>query len=171
MITDLLAVTRVRLGGGIPIEPKPTDLRSVVQQAIDELEIAHPGRTIHLDVVGDAHGVWDPGRIGQVISNLVSNAIDYSPSDSKVVVLLHGEETCVDLVVNNLGPTIAPATMERLFDPFVQGSQGGRVAQGQGLGLGLFIARQIAEAHGGSIAVKSTPEEGTTFTVRLPRST
>jgi signal transduction histidine kinase len=72
-------------------------------------------------------------------------------------------------VVNNRGPTIAPEVMAQIFEPFVQGSQGGRVAHGQGLGLGLFIAQQIVAAHSGSIDVASTTEEGTTFTVRMPR--
>jgi signal transduction histidine kinase len=72
-------------------------------------------------------------------------------------------------IVNNRGPTIAPEAMARIFEPFAQGSQGGRVAEGQGLGLGLFITKQIVTAHGGSIDVMSTAEEGTTFTVRVPR--
>jgi signal transduction histidine kinase len=170
MIADLLEVTRARLGGGIPIEPKVADLRAISQQAIDELEIAHPDRTIRLDVLGDVRGVWDPDRMAQVVSNLVSNALDYSPPDTSVRVLLRGEGVRVLLEVNNQGPTIAPGRMDHLFEPFVQGSQGERVAEGQGLGLGLFIAEQIVEEHGGSLAVASTPEEGTTFTVRLPRS-
>jgi signal transduction histidine kinase len=169
MIAGLLDVTRARLGGGIPIEPKLADLRVISRQSIDELEIAHPFRTIQLDVQGDVRGVWDPDRIAQVVSNLVGNAIDYSPVDTPVRVDLRVEGTDVLLVVNNRGPTIAPEMMAQLFDPFRRGSQGGAV--GQGLGLGLFIAQKIVEAHGGAIAVASTPEEGTTFTVRLPHST
>jgi signal transduction histidine kinase len=169
MITDLLDVTRARFGGGIPIEPKRADLCAVARQVIDELEITHPNRTVLLDAQGDVCGVWDPDRMAQVMSNLTSNALDYSPSGTPVRVILRGEVAHVLAVVNNRGPTIAPEAMGQLFEPFAQGSQCGRVAQGQGLGLGLFITQQIVHAHGGSIDVASTADEGTTFTVRVPR--
>jgi signal transduction histidine kinase len=168
MIADLLDLTRARQGGGIPIELKQADLGAIVQQAIDEVAVAHPDRTIDLDAQGEASGAWDPDRMAQVMANLVSNALDYSPVGTPVRVVLRAEAGYVSVAVNNRGSTIAPEVMARLFEPFVQGAQEGRVAQGQGLGLGLFIVRQIVEAHGGSIGVASTKEEGTTFTVRLP---
>ncbi len=176
MIADLLDMTRARRDGGISIEPKPADLAAITRQAIDELRIAHPQRTVDLVAEGDVRGEWDPDRMVQVMSNLVSNALDYSPPDTPVRVALRAETAHVLAVMNNLGPMIAPEAMGRIFEPFSQGSQGGSVArghgpgQGQGLGLGLFIAREIVKAHGGSVDVASTAEEGTTFTVRVPRS-
>jgi signal transduction histidine kinase len=107
--------------------------------------------------------------MARVMANLTSNALDYSSPDTPVRVVLRGEATHVLISVNNHGPTIGHGVMDQIFEPFVQGSQGGRVSKGQGLGLGLFITRQIVEAHGGSIDVASTAEEGTTFTVRIPR--
>ena len=169
MISDLLDLTRARSDGGIPIEPKHADLSAIAHQAIDELRTTRPNRTVQLDARGDVSGVWDPDRMAQVMSNLVSNALDYSQPDTPVRVDLRGEAAHVLAMVNNRGPTIAPEMMAQIFDPFVQGSQGGRVARGQGLGLGLFITQQIVTAHGGSIDVTSTTEEGTTFTVRVPR--
>jgi signal transduction histidine kinase len=170
MIADLLDVTRARLGGAIPIAPKEADLGAVARQTIDEMADARAHRTIELETHGDLRGVWDPDRMAQVLSNLLSNALDYSPPDTLVRVVLRGELAHVLVTVNNQGPTVATEVMAQLFDPFVQGSQGGRVARGQGLGLGLFIAQQIVVAHKGSIDVASTQEEGTTFTVRVPRS-
>lgn len=170
MIADLLDVTRARHSGGIPMTPREADLRVVARQMIDEMARACAHRSIVLEAHGDLRGVWDPDRMAQVISNLVSNALDYSLPDTPVRVVLRGEPAQVLVSVNNQGPTIAPEAMAHVFEPFAQGSQDGRVAQGQGLGLGLFIAQQIVVAHQGTITIASTPDEGTTFSVRLPRS-
>jgi signal transduction histidine kinase len=169
MIADVLDLTRARSDAGLPIEPKQADLHAIAQQVIDELRIAHPNRSVQLDAHGDMSGVWDPDRMAQVMSNLVSNALHYSPSDTPVRVTLRGEAHHVLALVNNRGPTIAPEVMAQIFEPFVRGFQGARVAHGEGLGLGLFITQQIIAAHGGSIDVASTTDEGTTFTVRVPR--
>jgi signal transduction histidine kinase len=170
MISDLLDLTRARLGGGLPINPEAADMHAICQQAIDELEGVRPSSAIALDAQGNGEGAWDRGRVAQVLSNLISNALEYSTPQTPVRVAVrdHGDTVVID--VNNQGPTIEPEVMATIFDPFRQGSQSERASARRGLGLGLFIARQIVEAHGGSLAVSSTPEEGTTFTVRLPRS-
>jgi signal transduction histidine kinase len=170
MIHDLLDVTRSRLGGGLPLEPKPIDLVIVCKQVIDELEIAHSKRTIELDAPSEVPGVWDPDRLAQVVSNLLGNALDYGAPETPVRVTVDDRGAEVSLSVNNQGPAIEPDAAARLFDPFQQGAQDGRATRGRGLGLGLFIVKAIVEAHGGSIAVASTPDAGTTFHVRLPRS-
>ena len=171
MITDLLDVTRVRLGGGLPVHRRPSDLRHVAQEALDELALAYPKRTLERTLDGDLRGVWDADRLAQVLSNLVVNALEYSPPETRVRVSLRAAGPSVVLVVHNHGPAILPEVASHLFDPFVQGSSTERVHRdGDGLGLGLFIAKQIVEMHGGSIDVTSTPDEGTTFTVHLPRS-
>ena len=103
-----------------------------------------------------------------MIANLVGNAILYSPAGSPVRVTLRGEEDAVVLEVNNQGMPIAPEILPRLFDAFHRGAADGG-SRNAGLGLGLYIASQLVEAHGGSIAVRSTAEEGTTFMVRWPR--
>jgi signal transduction histidine kinase len=171
MIADLLDVTRVRLGGGLPVEPRPADLGEVVQQVLGELEIANPHRRLERVFHGDLRGTWDLDRLAQTFSNLVVNALDYSTPDTAVRVEARGVGPQVLVVVQNEGPMIAPETLSSLFDPFVQGSSSTRVhRESAGLGLGLFIAKQVVEAHGGTIDVTSTSGGGTTFAVRLPRS-
>lgn len=169
MIDQLLDLTRARSGAGLPIERGPTDLAEVCRAIADELSASRPERAIHLEVRGDPRGAWDATRLGQVVSNLLSNALAYSPPDMAVGVRLDGNGDTVSLEIHNAnadGP-IPPEAFPSLFDPFARGGRGSR---GEGLGLGLFIVDQIAKAHGGDVRVRSD-EGGTTFTVRLPRGT
>ncbi|WP_438023602.1 ATP-binding protein [Sorangium sp. So ce233] len=171
MVEDMLDLTRIRNNDGLPVEPKPVDLHSICRQVIMELESSHPEHTIRLDAQGDGHGMWDPGRMGQLMSNLIGNAIDYSPPEEPVEVKLHGQKGFVVLEVNNCGIPIPPDLLPVIFDPFRRGEQQHEdLRRSKGLGLGLFIAKAIACAHGGSIHVTSTLDEGTTFRVTLPRS-
>jgi signal transduction histidine kinase len=170
MIADLLDLTRSRLGGGLPIAPKPADMHAICRQAIEEFEGIRPSCPTTLEIHGNGDGVWDRDRVAQALSNLLSNALEYSTPQKPVRVRVRDRGANVIVEVNNQGPTIAPEMMATIFDPFRQGSQSERAGSRRGLGLGLFIARQIAEAHGGSLAVASTPEAGTTFTVSLPRT-
>ena len=171
MIEELLDLTRARLGGGIPVALAPSDLGNVVGQVLHELEIAHPHRSFLRTVSGDLGGEWDPDRIAQMLTNLVVNAVNYSPPETAVRVEVDGTGAQVVLSVTNQGPVIAPEVVGHLFDPFVRGSANDRLSgdPGTGLGLGLFIVKQIVDGHGGSLQVTSTVEEGTTFTVHLPR--
>jgi signal transduction histidine kinase/CheY-like chemotaxis protein len=168
LISDLLDFTRIRQGTGLPIAPKPSDLEAIARRAVDEVQAAHPGRRIELSCRGDLHGVWDADRIAQVVSNLVGNAVAYSPPDTPVAVGLSATCDEVVLEVKNRGEPIPPAALATIFDPFKRAENGGERAS-RGLGLGLFIADRIAQAHGGAIRVTSTAEAGTTFTVTLPR--
>lgn len=171
MIEELLDLTRARLGGGIPVALAPCDLGNVVGQVLHELEIAHPHRSFLRTVSGDLGGEWDPDRIAQMLTNLVVNAVNYSPPETAVRVEVDGTGAQVVLSVTNQGPVIAPEVVGNLFDPFVRGSANDRLSgdPGTGLGLGLFIVKQIVDGHGGSLQVTSTVAEGTTFTVHLPR--
>ncbi len=167
MISELLDFTRGRLGGGIPIERVPGDLRLVVRQGVEELEAAWPERTVRLNVEpGRYEGAWDADRLVQVVSNLCSNALQYSPPDSPVSFHLRDGEEAVVLEVHNLGTPIPAEALPSLFDPFRRASSGGG-----GLGLGLYIVEQVVTGHGGRIEVSSTAPEGTTFRVMLPRQT
>jgi signal transduction histidine kinase len=116
-------------------------------------------------------GHWDGGRLKQVLRNLVSNAIAHGSPDTPVRVVLLGEETEVRLTVTNEGPTIDPSAQSQLFDPLKRGlTQTSSHEYNDGLGLGLFIVREVALAHGGRVEVSSDSTEGeTTFTVILPR--
>jgi PAS domain S-box-containing protein len=168
MIEELLDLTRSRLGGGIPLTRRSTDLAEVARQALDELEAAHPERTLALDVAGDCRGEWDPERLAQVVSNLVGNALRYSPPDSPVQVRVGCAGAQVELAVHNGGEPIPPEALATLFEPFRRATEHGSGARGGGLGLGLHIVEQVVRAHGGDLEVASSQEDGTTFRVRLP---
>ncbi len=165
MISDLLDFTRGRLGGGIPIALASADLVQVATRVLAEFEHSHPGRTITLRHKGDARGIWDEARLAQVVSNLVSNALEHGDPQAPVVVEVTGNERSVALAVRNAGPPIPAEALPHVFDPFRRGREGDATT---GLGLGLYIASEVARGHGGSIDVASGPGE-TTFTLRLPR--
>lgn len=168
MIGDLLDLTRGRLGGGIPITPAPMDLDSLGRRVVSEVEVAHPARELRLEARGNLHGEWDPDRLAQLLGNLLKNALDYSPQETPVTLSLHDEGERVRLEVHNQGEPIPAELLSDLFEPFRRGMARGRSPSG--LGLGLYIVQQISTAHGGTVEVRSTREEGTVFTVRLPRA-
>lgn len=168
MISELLDFTRGRLGGGIPIAPQPGDLLALVRQVLEEMELTHPGRVLALRAHGHFEGEWDPDRLAQVVSNLAGNALRYSPADTPVTVTLSEQGAEVELAVHNAGAPISPNILPHVFNPFRRGTAQAERSP-EGLGLGLFIVQEIVHAHGGTIAVRSTKEAGTTFTVRLPR--
>jgi signal transduction histidine kinase len=165
IIDDLFDLARVRLGGGITIEPEDTDLLASAQRVVTEHQQVHPRRHIEVQSAGDLRGEWDQRRLEQVLSNLIGNAERHGVSDSPVVVRLDGQHDEVTFSVHN-GGVIAPDVLPDLFDPFRSGRE---KASRDGLGLGLFIVRQVVEAHGGDVQVTSTEEAGTTVRVCLPR--
>lgn len=170
MITDLLDYTRTRLGGGIPLTAGEVCLPGLAREILEELEVANPGRAIELRASDEGRGQWDRDRIAQVIQNLVSNALQYGPKDEPILVTVRDEPEHVVFSVHNDGEPISADVMSRLFEPFRRGERpASEGTRSDGLGLGLYIARQIVAAHGGDIEVRSSEEEGTTFTVRLPR--
>jgi PAS domain S-box-containing protein len=168
MISELLDFTRGRLGGGIPISPRPTQLRHLCRHVLEELEAGHPGRQLRLKAQGDFQGEWDSDRLAQVLGNLGKNALQYSPEDTPVDFVLQDEGDSVSVEVHNAGAPIPADALSEVFEPF-QRAVGEEHPGTSGLGLGLFIVQQIVAAHGGTVAVRSTEAEGTTFTVRLPR--
>ena len=167
MIDQLLDFTRARTGGGIDVHPRPTNLAELANQALDELELGHPEWKIRRRVAGDPGGTWDPDRLLQVISNVVANAGQHGTPEPGISVELDGTDADrVVLAVHNQG-SVPPALLPQLFDPF----RSTRHLRGQsrGLGLGLFIVREIVRAHGGTVEVSSTEDAGTTFVIALPR--
>jgi PAS domain S-box-containing protein len=167
MIDQLLDFTRARVGGGIEIQVRDTNLADLCSQAIGEIELVYPDRTIQRSFVGDQGGTWDPDRLLQIISNLVANASQHGRPGSAVTVRLDGRQPdTLVLEVHNPG-TIPEALQPTLFDPF-RGTRHRR-DHSRGLGLGLFIVRELVRAHGGTVEVSSSEPDGTTFTIRLPR--
>lgn len=168
LIEQLLDLTRSRLGGGIPVDPRSLDLNKICRQVIGESEIAHPDRPVQADFSGNLTGVWDGDRIYQLLANLIGNAVKHGEPRSPIVLRAAGGEHEVVIEVANRGEPIPPQLLPFIFDAFRK-ARGEHPSGQKGLGLGLFIAQQIARSHGGSIAVTSSLSEGTTFRVRLPR--
>ena len=168
MVSDLLDLTRTRLGVGIPITPKPMDLAVVCQLVIAELEAIHPDCDLQFESTGNLHGEWDSDRLTQVISNLVANALQYG-GDGPVSVLAQAHSDEVVLYVHNEGPPFSREAMKNIFQPMNRQPIQNRDKHPTGLGLGLYIAREIVTAHGGTIGLASTKKAGTTFTVQIPR--
>jgi signal transduction histidine kinase len=164
LVDDLLDFTRVRGGQQIPITPRPCTMDDVVRPVLDELEAANPKRTFARDGDADLAGSWDPDRLAQVASNLVTNAVKYGAPASPIEVSWRGEGEEAVLRVKNAGNPIPPEQFPTIFEPLVQLSDRTR-----GIGLGLFISREIVRAHGGTLEVASDAERGTVFEVRLPR--
>jgi len=170
MVGALLDFTRSRLGGGIPISPAPMNMGKAVHDVVDEISAAHPDRGIDVDARGSLRGEWDCARISQVVSNLVVNALHHGSDRTAVNVKVHGDDSEVTIAVHNRGPAIPEEHLDGIFNAMKRhDSAGSKNGPSANLGLGLYIADQIVQAHKGRIDVESSEERGTTFTVHLPR--
>lgn len=167
LIGRMLDVTRSRLGGGIPLAPARHDARLVCERVIDELSAANPDRPIELNVDGDTELPVDADRLAQVLSNLVGNALEYGLATEPIAVRMVGEPDKVRIEIVNHGPPIPENVVATIFEPFRRAVDHAVSPTGS-MGLGLYIAKQIVEAHGGAIAVRSDAAS-TAFTVTLPR--
>lgn len=165
IVDQLLDVTRARLGSGIPLVPSETRLRALVSGVFEELRLVH--RTTAFEVQGDdIRGFWDAARLGQVVSNLATNAAHYGRAGGPVTATLSQTDAIATLAISNpiRDAPISPDALKTLFAPFERGRSGQHPG---GLGLGLYIVQEIVRAHGGAIEVEST-SAGTTFRVTLP---
>jgi signal transduction histidine kinase len=167
LLDDLVDFNRTKLGLGINVTLANVDLGTVFADELEQLRAGHPGRRLELEVVGDTRGRWDGLRLQQLLRNLVSNAIKYGEPDAPVRVVLTGDEADVRIEVVNRGPTIERSALDQIFDPLKRGAAQ-RHDTDDGLGLGLYIVREVARAHGGEVDVRSDKRE-TVFAVRLPR--
>lgn len=170
ILNDVLDVTLAAFGTEIAVVTAPMDMGQLSIQLVEELRTASNGRAIEIGIDGETEGEWDKGRIGQVLSNLIGNALQYSPEQSVIHVTVAGQENDVLISVHNEGNSIPPDKIKLIFESLTRG-QHGEVAPGRpaNLGLGLYIAKKIVLAHQGEISVTSTADAGTTFIVRLPR--
>lgn len=171
MVGDLLDFTRGRLGGGIPITRAPMSMRKAVCDVVDEIAAAHPRRALEVDADGEHDGEWDGPRISQALSNLIGNAVQHGTEDTAVRVELRGNDEETTIAIHNRGPAIPRDLRSGIFNPMKIRETGNAAATGASgsLGLGLYIAERIVNAHGGTIGVESCENAGTTFTVHLPR--
>ncbi|MEO8306053.1 MAG: sensor histidine kinase [Betaproteobacteria bacterium] len=172
MIRDLLEYTRTRLGKSMPVTPIACDIGLICETAHDEVQAAHPEFVFDLEMRGDLRGQVDRGRLQQVLSNLLNNAVQHGASGSPITVRAEGHTASVVLEVINLGRPIPAAAMQVIFNPMVQLRDENSPlidSHPTSLGLGLFIARDIVAAHGGELRVESSEAAGTVFTVELPR--
>lgn len=161
MIRDILDFARGRFGTGIPLNRQPTDLATLSQAVVDEIQSGNPAVRIEVETAGMLTGHWDPARIEQALSNLLANAVQHGGQNVKLIAS-GDERDQVTVTVRNRGRPIPHEQLPRLFDPFK------KEHSPAGLGLGLFIVREIVRAHDGSVAVTSS-SDGTEFTFRLPR--
>lgn len=161
MIVDLIEFARC-LGDQMPLRRQEVDLGELVQRIVEEVRQAHPAAAIEVARAGDLRGRWDPDRLAQALSNLLVNAVQHGEPPVRVRAYDSGAD--VTLEVSNPGPPIPGEAMKDIFEPF------SHTTGTDGLGLGLFIVSEIVAAHQGAIDVRSTAEDGTTFTSRWPRA-
>jgi signal transduction histidine kinase/ActR/RegA family two-component response regulator len=170
LIDDLLDVSRI-IAGKLRIEPRPVDLAAVVDAALAAAQLPAEGKNIRIDYVVEAPldpVSGDPGRLQQVIGNLLANAIKFTPEGGRVEVKLGRSRSHARLVVSDTGIGIDPAFLPYIFERFRQADSTSTRTQ-KGLGLGLAITRHLVELHGGSIEAASPgDQQGATFTVTLP---
>jgi signal transduction histidine kinase len=170
LLDDLTDFNRTNLGLGINVRPTIINLADTFADELDELRAIHPDRQIELHISGDSQGVWDGRRLQQLLGNLVLNAINYGGRNTPVRVTVTGEVTHVRIDVSNCGPAIESTALAHIFDPLTRGpDHQGAHETGGSLGLGLYIASEIAKAHHGAIEARSDETE-TSFSVLLPRA-
>jgi signal transduction histidine kinase len=169
MVTDLLDFTGTRLGARMTVTRQPMDIGILGQEVIEEHRAVHPSRTFTLESSGDGKGEWDPARLRQLISNLLGNAVQHGSATTPIGLFIDGDGDDIVLGVRNHGTPIPRDAMALIFDP-LRRNAGEELRRPIGsIGLGLYIAREVASAHGGAINVSSTEEE-TVFLIRLPRT-
>ena len=169
MVSDLLELVRSRLGRSLPIEPAPMDLADAARAAIAEACAGNPECDPTLKTEGDTRGVWDAGRIDQLLQNLIGNALQHGSDPREVLVTLRGDSGSVHLSVQNYGNPIPEEAIGTIFDPLVRSADEELGQPSTSLGLGLFIVKEVVTAHGGAIEVSSSEADGTLFSVTLPR--
>ena len=169
LLDDLVDFNRTKLGLGLNIALREIDLGKLFTDEINQHRAVHPQSRLELRLEGDITGRWDGERLQQVLRNLVSNAVAYGAPGEPVRVSVKGDEDTVRIAVANRGPEIDATTADYLFDPLQRGAAADRRAAGDGMGLGLYIVREITRAHGGTVELRSSAAE-TVVAVCLPRN-
>jgi signal transduction histidine kinase len=176
LVNDLIDFSLGAMGGAMHLERRPVNLNQLCQEVIAGYRASHPGRTLRFHSDGEVTGVWDAARIRQVVSNLLDNALQHGSPTGPIDLSLAVEGSTPDkstvvMRVHNEGKPIPPEILPTIFNPLVRyASRESTAKRSTGsIGLGLYIVREIVAAKGGTVEITSTAEEGTTFTVRIPR--
>jgi signal transduction histidine kinase len=173
IVEQVVDFTRGQSDGVMPLNRAPGDLALQLTKVVQETQVRHPARCVRLERSGEFDGAWDEGRMGQLLSNLLGNALLYGARESVITVKMWAQPASVCFSVHNEGPAIAESERDRIFRPLERGLQfdeRGERREPSGLGLGLYICREIVHSHGGTLLLDSTEADGTTFTVTLPRT-
>jgi signal transduction histidine kinase len=172
LVTDLIDFAATGLGRGVPLTRSTVDLQPICDDVVNAFRSLHPNRDIRFIRAGDLVGQWDAARLRQVVSNLMGNAVQHGVLDGPVELSVVPSGAGVSISVHNEGDPIPRERLPTLFDPLVRYASPESLTQraSGSIGLGLYIVRAIASAHGGTVEVVSLPGLGTTFTVHLPRT-
>ena len=168
LIADLLDFTQARLGKGLGLALESIDLHGAIAEAVDELVLAYPGRTLKHVRSGEGPCTADANRLAQLVGNLVSNAMTYGRPDAPVTVTSTVGAQTRAVAVHNDGAPIPLDAQAAIHQPMTRGTHA--TSSARSVGLGLFIVSEIAKSHGGTAVVESTVERGTTFTVTWPQT-
>ena len=170
MVEDLIGYTRTQLGAGMPTMLVDANLEDILRAAVDDACATHPESRFDIETHGSLTGMFDGVRMQQLFTNLLVNAAQYGSGEAPVRIVARTGEENVMIEVMNDGPVIPAESLESIFSPLIQLPGLEEDARPRtSLGLGLFVAREIALAHGGGISAASTNEQGTVFTVSLAR--
>ena len=167
LVNDLLDVSRLETGR-LELQRETVDLVAVVRETVEAARALSPAHRISVEAPDrPLMGEFDYHRLAQILQNLLSNAVRYSPAGSTIRVSVTDLGDAAQIAVSDQGPGIPPEALARIFERFYR-AEAAAVSQPQGLGLGLYIARGLVEAHGGRVWAESTAGQGSTFYVRLP---
>lgn len=155
LLGDLVEFNRTRLGLGLLISPTDVDAATLFTEELEQVRASCPGRLLELQMTGSTTGSWDGICLQRLLDNLLVNAIKYGDPDTPIGIVVAGDDENLRFDVKNTGPHIEPSTLAGLFEPLRRGPQPDPNGERSSLGLGLYIAREIAKAHGGEIQARS----------------
>ena len=173
VIEHVVDFTRAQSEGVMPINPKAGNLVTQFFKIVEETRVRNPHSILRLESTGNFDGCWDEGRMGQLLSNLLANALSYGARNEPVTVRLWENPEEVYFSVHNSGHPILEEDQQRIFRPLIRGSVADKLERREpgGLGLGLYICQEIVHAHGGTMTLQSAQATGTSFNIKLPRKT
>jgi signal transduction histidine kinase len=170
ILDDLLDLARSSFGTDIPVQKAETSMATLCHDIAEEFRGMNESRHVEVKLEGDPIGSWDAARMGQALSNLIGNAIQYSDASRPITVRISGQDAkTVSVSVHNFGAAIPAESQKTIFQSWMRGQVKDAGVHAH-LGLGLYVAKLMVEAHGGQIGVDSDEKRGTTFTLQLPRA-